>query len=98
MEPVLICLDFEGKFTEYKLNNLIKTQNINPVILKQPDYTEILSKAKDLKPDIILGGMGEIGLSSELKIPLIDVMHAQEVTFGFDGAVNLAKKMNETLR
>lgn len=97
MEPVLICLDFEGKYTELKLNNLIKTQNINPVILRQPDYSEILVIAKNLKPDIIFGGMGEIGLSSELKIPLIDVMHAKEVTFGFEGAVKLVEKINEVL-
>ena len=97
MEPVLVCLDFEGKYTDYKLNNIIKMQKINPLILKQPDYSEILSRARNLKPDIILGGMGEIGLSSELKIPLIDIMHAQEVTFGFDGAVKLARMINETL-
>ena len=98
MEPVLICLDFEGKYTDYKLTNLMEKLKIHPIILKQPEYTEILIKAKNLKPDIILGGMGEIGLSSELKIPLIDVMHAQEVTFGFDGVVNLTRKIYESLK
>lgn len=97
MKPVLICMDFEGKFTDDKLDKLIKKQQIDPVILKQPDYTEILNEAQTLKPDIILGGMGEMGLSGELKIPLIDVMHAQEITFGFDGAVMLVLKIKETL-
>lgn len=97
MKPVLICLDFEGKYTDDKLHGLIEDQQIDPIILKQPDYTEILSKAQTLKPDIILGGMGEIGLSRELKIPLLDVMHAQEMTFGFEGAVKLAVKLKETL-
>lgn len=98
MEPVLICIDFEGKYTEDKLNNLIKEPDINPLIFKQPDYMKILTQANNLKPDIILGGMGEIGLSNELKIPLIDVMHAQEVTFGFEGAVKLAGKIYEALK
>ena len=97
MKPVLICLDFEGKYTDDKLHGLIEDQQIDPIILKQPDYTEILSQAQTLKPDIILGGMGEIGLSRELKIPLLDVMHAQEMTFGFEGAVKLAVKLKETL-
>jgi len=97
MEPVIICLDFEGKYTDFKLDKIIKMRKINPVILKQPDYLEILHETKKLKPDIIFGGMGEIGLSAELGIPLIDVMHGQELTFGFEGAIRLAKKIRETL-
>ncbi|MDD1774957.1 MAG: nitrogenase component 1, partial [Methanobacterium sp.] len=97
MEPVLICLDFEGKYTEDNLKEIMKRRNIKPVILKQPDYLDILNLAKNLNADLILGGMGEIGVSSELGIPLIDVMHAQEVTFGFEGAVLLARKIFETL-
>ncbi len=73
MEPLLISLDFEGKYTDYKLNKIIKRIKTDPIILKQPEYSEILIKAKTLKPDIILGGMGEIGISTELEIPLLDV-------------------------
>lgn len=97
MKPVLICLDFEGKYTNFKLDKIIKARKIDPVILKQPDYTEVLRETKNLKPDIILGGMGEIGLSTELGIPLIDVMHGQEATFGFEGAIRIAKKIKERL-
>jgi nitrogenase molybdenum-cofactor synthesis protein NifE len=98
MKPVLICLDFEGKYTNFKLDKIIKARKIDPVILKQPDYTEILRETKNLKPDMIFGGMGEIGLSTELVIPLIDVMHGQEATFGFEGAIRIAKKINERLK
>lgn len=97
MNPLLICLDFEGKKTTNKLHKLIKGSAVNPTILKEPSYSEILNHAKKLKPDIILGGMGEFGLSTQLKIPLIDVMHAQEITFGFDGAVKLVKSIKENL-
>lgn len=97
MDPVLVCLDFEGKNTDYKLKKLIKHNEINPIILKQPEYSEILNQARKLKPDIILGGMGEIGLSYELKIPLFDVMHAQEVTLGYEGAVKVVKSMTDIL-
>ncbi len=97
MKPVLICLDFEGKFTDSKLDEITKERKIHPIILKQPDYTEILCEVKNLKPDIIFGGMGEIGLSTELRIPLVDVMHGQEATFGFEGAIRLAKKIKDTL-
>lgn len=97
MKPVLICLDFEGKYTDFKLDKIIKARKIEPVILKQPDYTDILREMENLNPDIIFGGMGEIGLSTVLEIPLIDVMHGQEVTFGFEGAIRLAKKIKERL-
>lgn len=97
MEPVLICIDFEGRYTDSKLDEIIKERKIDPIIHKQPEYTDILHEAKDLKPDIIFGGMGEIGLSTELKIPLIDVMHGQETTFGFEGAIGLAKKIKDAL-
>ncbi|NYB27227.1 MAG: nitrogenase component 1 [Methanobacteriaceae archaeon] len=97
MEPVLICLDFEGKYTDSKMNEIIKERKIHPIILKQPDYTEILCEVENLKPDIIFGGMGEIGLSIELGIPLIDVMHGQEVTFGFEGSIRLARKIKDIL-
>jgi len=97
MDPVLVCLDFEGKNTDYKLEELIKRNEINPIILKQPEYSDILNHARKLKPDIVLGGMGEMGLSQELKIPLFDVMHAQEVTFGFEGAVKVIKNIKEIL-
>jgi light-independent protochlorophyllide reductase B subunit len=98
MQPILICLDFEGICTDYKLRKVVKRNNLNPIILKEPEYPDILKYAKDLKPDIILGGMAEIGLSKELKIPLIDVMHAQKVTLGFNGAIEIAKNIKETLK
>lgn len=97
MKPVLICLDFEGKYTDFKLNEIIKARKIDSVIFKQPDYTDIFLKTKILKPDIIFGGMGEIGLSTEVEIPLIDVMHGQEATLGFEGSIRLARKIKETL-
>ncbi|MCE5213114.1 MAG: nitrogenase component 1 [Methanobacterium sp.] len=97
MDPILIGLDFEGNNTMKNLERLIKQDNINPKILREPDYYDILNYAKDLEPDIILGGMGEFVLSRELKIPLMDVMHAQEITFGFEGATSLVKTIKETL-
>ncbi len=97
MDPILVCLDFEGDNTMENLERLIKQDKINPKILKEPDYYDILNYAKNLDPDIIFGGMGEFGLSRELKIPLIDVMHAHEITFGFDGAVSMARTIKETL-
>jgi nitrogenase molybdenum-cofactor synthesis protein NifE len=97
MNPILVCLDFEGNNTMDRLGRLIKKDKINPIILKEPDYYDILNYAKNLDPDIILGGMGEFGLSRELKIPLIDVMHAQEITFGFDGAVSMVRSIKKTL-
>ena len=98
MNPVLICLDFAGKYTDSNLQRVIERNQINPVVLKEAQYSDILNNAKDMDLDLVLGGMGEIGLSRELKIPLLDVMHAQEITLGFNGALALAKNIKEILK
>jgi nitrogenase molybdenum-iron protein alpha/beta subunit len=97
MKPVLVCLDFEANDTMEKLNILKKSYRVDPIVLKQPENLDIINEAKKLKLDIILGGMGELGLGKELAIPLIDIMHGQEITFGFEGAVALVKSIKETL-
>ena len=97
VEPVLICLDFEGRDTMKKLAEITSKKNINPVILKEPEYYEILDYTEKLNPDIILGGLGEIGISKKFDIPLVDVMHSQEITMGFEGALKLAEVIKEAL-
>lgn len=95
--PVLICMDFQGKNTAKELEKIIKRNKINPVVLQEPEYFEIQHQISKIKPDIILGGMGEIGLAEEFNIPLIDVMHANKSTMGFNGALELVKTINEAL-
>ena len=89
MEPVLVCVDFEGRETMKKLMKITSREGINPVILKEPEYHEIVHHMTKLKPELILGGLGEQALARTFKIPLIDVMHSQEVTMGFKGALKL---------
>jgi light-independent protochlorophyllide reductase B subunit len=97
MDPVLISLDFEGRDTSKNLKKVIKNNGINPIILREPEYFELLKDVKGLEPDLILGGLGEIGLSKNLDIPLIDVMHAQEITMSFQGARILSKNIKNQL-
>lgn len=95
--PVLICLDFEGEFTMENLEKVIENSKINPIVLREPEYFEILECIKKLKPDIILGGLGETGLSEETNIPLLDVMHANKVTMGFKGVLDMIKSIRKVL-
>ncbi|MBM4240926.1 MAG: nitrogen fixation protein NifE [Euryarchaeota archaeon] len=97
MKPLLVSLDFEGRNTINTLEEIIKKNGINPVILKEPEYYDIYKYIKELMPDLILGGLGEIGISREMNIPLFDVMHAQEITMGFRGAVELIKNIKKIL-
>ena len=97
VEPVLICLDFEGRDTINKLVEVTSKGNSVPVILKEPEYYEILEHTEKLDPDIILGGLGEIGISKTFDIPLVDVMHSQEITMGFEGALKLAEIIKKAL-
>lgn len=97
LEPVLIALDFEGINTDQKLLDLIEFHGISPFILKQCESSDILKKSVKLQPEIVIGGMGEISLSKMLKIPLLDIMHAQKITMGFNGAIEITKSLNEVL-
>ena len=97
METVLVCVDFEGRETMKKLTEITLKEGINPIILEEPEYHEIVHQIKKLKPDIILGGLGELGIAKTFKVPLIDVMHSQEVTMGFKGALELANVIKEAL-
>jgi nitrogenase molybdenum-cofactor synthesis protein NifE len=51
-----------------------------------------------LRPELILGGLHEFNLSRELEIPLLDVMHGQELTMGFEGAVAIAENIKKILK
>lgn len=97
MEPILVCLDFSGKYTMKNLARIVKKNGVNPVILKEPEYHEVLEHIEKLKPDLILGGLGEIGPATKANVPLLDVMHAQKITMGFEGAINLSKNIKEIL-
>jgi nitrogenase molybdenum-iron protein alpha/beta subunit len=49
------------------------------------------------KPDLIIGGLYETEVSKIFGIPLLDVMHGEKKTMGFEGAVNLAKNIGVIL-
>jgi hypothetical protein len=42
--------------------------------------------------------MHEFNLSRELDVPLLDVMHGQELTIGFEGAVRMAENIKKILK
>ena len=98
MEPVLVCMDLLGKHTNRKIIEVVENNHIEPVILKEADYQDIHDKMVMLRPELILGGMHEFNLSRELDIPLLDVMHGQELTMGFEGAVAMAKNIKKILK
>jgi light-independent protochlorophyllide reductase B subunit len=98
MKPVLICLDLLGQHTNKKINEVVKNNHIKPTILKEADYQDIHDQMVILRPELILGGMHEFNLSRELEIPLLDVMHGQELTIGFEGAVAMAENIKKILK
>ena len=98
MEPVLVCLDLLGQHTDRKISEVVENNQMEPIILKEPDYRDIHEKMVLLRPELILGGLHEFNLSRELKIPLLDVMHGQELTLGFEGAVAIAENIKKILK
>ncbi|MGZ4857887.1 MAG: nitrogenase component 1, partial [Methanobacteriaceae archaeon] len=98
MEPVLVCLDLLGLHTNRKIKELVENNHIEPVFLKEADCQDINDQMAILKPELILGGMHEFNLSRELDVPLLDVMHGQELTIGFEGAVRMAENIKKILK
>ena len=98
MEPVLVCLDLLGQHSNRKIREVVENNHIEPVILKEADYHDINNQMAIVKPELILGGMHEFNLSRELEVPLLDVMHGQELTIGFEGAAKLAENIKKILK
>ena len=100
MDPVLISLDLMGEYTLENLENTFskfKKQNYKPDILQEPDMELIEEALRQEGADMIWGGLGEVGFSKELNIPLLDVMHSQELTLGWEGAMEILKRINQFL-
>lgn len=104
MMPVLISMDIMGEYTKENIDKTLSKPDFHnmlnestPKLLEAPDFSQIRKLIKSTSPDLIVGGMGEVGLSREFEIPLLDVMHAQEVTLGWDGAVKTAENICNVL-
>ena len=91
MEPAVVSIDRLGEVTLELLDMVVKEHSLNPRVLKEPDYREVLDALREEKVDLILGGLYEKSLSYELNVPLYDIMHSEERTMGFKNAVILAQ-------
>ena len=97
IEPAIVSIDRVGETTLNDLRDVIEERNLNPKILIEPEFDEIIDAISQEKPDIIIGGLYEESLSRKFEIPLCDVMHGEVVTMCFKGAVNLANKIAEAI-
>jgi len=93
MEPAVVSIDRLGEVTLELLDMVVKEHSLNPRVLKEPDYREVLDALREEKVDLILGGLYEKSLSYELNVPLYDIMHSEERTMGFKNAAILAQSI-----
>ena len=93
MEPAVVSIDRLGEVTLELLDMVVKEHSLNPRVLKEPDYQEVLDALREEKVDLILGGLYEKSLSYELNVPLYDIMHSEERTMGFKNAAILAQSI-----
>ncbi|HIH62045.1 MAG TPA: nitrogen fixation protein NifE [Methanobacteriales archaeon] len=96
MTPVLISIDLIGEYTLKELKWALG--DAKPRVLIQPEVGEIEKFIKKEQPHIILGGLGESYLSYNFKIPVLDVMHGKELTWGFQGALSISQKIFNLIR
>lgn len=98
MKPVIICLDLKVEKTLKKLKKIRQIKDLGTIISVEPEYSQLLNQVLVSEPDLIIGGMGEMNLAHETGLPLVDVMHARQHTWGFDGALNIAEKFKIALK
>jgi light-independent protochlorophyllide reductase B subunit len=79
--PVLIILDFDSG-TRERLQLVVGEEC---EILIEPDPTLIIEKMKEKEVDLVLGGMLERPIASQLGIEFLDVMHGSQKTLGVEG-------------
>ena len=96
MIPVLVSIDLIGEYTLKELEWAIG--DAKPRILIEPELGEIEKFIKEEQPDIILGGLGESYFSYDLEIPVLDVMHGRELTWGFQGALSISRKILKLIK
>jgi len=97
MIPVLISIDRLGETTLKEVNRSMKELGLSSRILIEPEYWEVLDAIREEKPDLIIGGMYEKSFDRELGIPICDVMHSEQLTMCYRGAINLARKIAEVI-
>ncbi len=85
-----------GKKDEYEeIQALVKP---GTVIIDDANPLEIMELLQKHKADILVGGVKERYLSYKLGIPFCDYNHDRKVIFeGFDGVVNFAQEVHETI-
>ena len=85
--PRLVVVDFDSSVQE-KIRCLGVPAG---ELLIEPDHERIVQKLKELKIDLLIGGMLEQPIAKALSIDHIDIMHGSQQTIGFAGARNLAR-------
>jgi len=91
MTPALVSMDLIGEYTLKELQWALEGAKTR--ILIEPELGEIEKLIMEEQPHIILGGLGESYFSYNLKIPVLDIMHGRELTWGFQGALSISQKI-----
>ena len=97
LEVVLVSIDRPGETTMEDLQRVIEEFSISPKVIIEPEVDEVLEAIEEERPELIVGGMYETEISRRFGIPLLDMMHGEERTMGFEGALNLARSVGVML-
>jgi light-independent protochlorophyllide reductase B subunit len=88
-EPALIVSDFDVN-TAARLSELVSERC---EVLIAPEHETILERCEAQHIDLILGGMLERPIASELGAAHLDIMHGSQKTVGFAGANDLLRRL-----
>ncbi|MDD1715484.1 MAG: nitrogenase component 1 [Methanolinea sp.] len=85
--PRLIVLDFDSGSRE----KVAAAAGPGCVVLVSPEWDEIRKRLEEEQIEVLIGGMMERPLASELGIRLLDIMHGSQKTAGPGGGENLLR-------
>jgi len=98
MEPVFLCLLHYNEWVIDRIREGVAGWKVKPLVMVEPEYTEIYKALRDLGVEIALGGTVEKLICRQVGIPYVHEMIYEEPHKGYLGVVKLGYEIAEALR
>lgn len=96
LELEIVCAALYWPKKEYvqELRHVMDVHGVRPnILLIRPGLTELRDVARDLRPDLWMGGYQEHHICRQFSIPYVPTTVSTAPHMTFEGAVNLARKL-----
>lgn len=98
IQPKVICLLHYNEWAIDTMKRFASGLDLDPVIMVEPEYTEVISALEEHGIELALGGTTEKQICKRLGIPYVHEMVYEEPHQGYLGAVKLAQEIYDVLK